>query len=128
MNEWQEVTLGDVLTLQRGFDLPVQDRKGGVFPVIASTGEVGRHQEAKVKAPGVVIGRSGSIGGGQYLENDFWPLNTTLWIKEFKGNNERYCYYLLKTIDFQQYNSGSGVPTLNRNHVHPLGCYDLCRF
>lgn len=120
MSAWLEVTLGDVLTLQRGFDLPVQDRKVGVFPVIASTGEVGRHQESKVKAPGVVIGRSGSIGGGQYLETDFWPLNTTLWVKDFKGNNEKYCYYLLKTIDFQQYNSGSGVPTLNRNHVHPL--------
>lgn len=120
MTDWQEMTLGDVITLQRGFDLPVQDRKAGAFPVIASTGEVGRHQEAKVKAPGVVIGRSGSIGGGQYIENDFWPLNTTLWVKDFKGNNERYCYYLLKTIDFQQYNSGSGVPTLNRNHVHPL--------
>ena len=120
MADWQKTTLGDVLTLQRGFDLPVQNRIGGAFPVIASTGEVGRHNVSKVKAPGVVIGRSGSIGGGQYIKEDFWPLNTTLWVKDFKGNDPRFCYYLLKTINFEQFNAGSGVPTLNRNHIYSL--------
>jgi type I restriction enzyme S subunit len=119
MGEWNSCTLGEVLTLQRGFDLPNQKRNAGSFPVVASTGIVGYHDEAKVPAPGVVIGRSGSIGGGQYLNVDFWPLNTTLWVKDFHGNNERYCYYLLKSLDFSVFNVGSGVPTLNRNHVHP---------
>ncbi len=118
--EWLGVTLGDVLTLQRGFDLPENDRQTGRFPVIASTGKVGIHSEAKVKGPGVVIGRSGSLGGGQFIQEDFWPLNTTLWIKDFKGNDARFCYYLLKSIDLATFNAGSGVPTLNRNHIHPL--------
>jgi type I restriction enzyme S subunit len=73
-----------------------------------------------VNGPGVVIGRSGSLGGGQYIESDFWPLNTTLWIKDFKGNDRRFCYYLIKSLDLARFNAGSGVPTLNRNHVHPL--------
>ena len=119
-SEWREVTLGDVLTLQRGFDLPIKKRESGAYEVIASTGPVGTHKEAKVRGPGVVIGRSGSIGGGQFIEEDFWPLNTTLWVKDFKGNYPRFCYYLLKSIDFTRLNAGSGVPTLNRNHVHPL--------
>jgi len=72
------------------------------------------------KGPGVVIGRSGSLGGAQFIPSDFWPLNTTLWVKDFKGNDPRFVYYLLKTIDFGQFNVGSGVPTLNRNHIHPL--------
>lgn len=67
-----------------------------------------------------MIGRSGSLGGGQFIDGPFWPLNTTLWVKDFKGNDPRFCYYLLRTIDFLQFNVGSGVPTLNRNHVHPL--------
>ena len=67
-----------------------------------------------------MIGRSGSIGGGQFIGQDFWPLNTTLWVKDFKGNDPRYCYYLLKSIDFSSMNAGSGVPTLNRNHLHPM--------
>ncbi len=70
-----------------------------------------------MQAPGVVIGRSGSIGGGQYITNNFWPLNTTLWVKDFKGHHPRFVYYLLKSIDFSQFNVGSGVPTLNRNHL-----------
>jgi type I restriction enzyme S subunit len=119
-SDWDSVTLGDVLTLQRGIDLPVQERKSGSIPVVASTGVVGFHCDAPVKGPGVVIGRSGSIGGGQYIESDFWPLNTTLWVKDFKENSPRFCYYLLKSMDFSGMNAGSGVPTLNRNHLHPL--------
>jgi type I restriction enzyme S subunit len=119
-NKWAEKKLGDVLTLQRGFDLPETERLPGAYPVIASTGPVGTHNAAMAKGPGVVIGRSGSLGGGQYIRSDFWPLNTTLWVKDFKGNDIRFCYYLLKSLDLANFNSGSGVPTLNRNHIHPL--------
>jgi len=109
--------LNDFITLQRGFDLPASTRKKGTVPVVASRAINGFHSEAKVKGPGVVIGRSGSIGGGQYIVEDFWPLNTTLWVKDFKGHNVRYVYYLLKSIDFSRFNAGAGVPTLNRNHL-----------
>lgn len=119
-SEWRDVTLGDVMTLQRGFDLPTTERKPGNYPVIASTGPVGMHEKAMVTGPGVVIGRSGSLGGGQFIKHDFWPLNTTLWVKDFKDNEPRFCYFLLKSLDLAQFNAGSGVPTLNRNHVHPL--------
>lgn len=118
--EWRDATLGNVLTLQRGFDLPETERKPGRYPVIASTGPVGTHDHAMVQGPGVVIGRSGSLGGGQFIAGDFWPLNTTLWVKDFKGNDRRFCYYLLKSLDLAHFNAGSGVPTLNRNHIHPL--------
>ena len=106
------IPLNEFITLQRGFDLPQDKRIKGDIPVIASTGIVGYHNEEKVQAPGVVIGRSGSIGGGQYI-----TLNTTLWVKDFKGHHPRFVYYLLKSIDFSQFNVGSGVPTLNRNHL-----------
>ena len=114
------VALNELVTLQRGFDLPKSDRKNGSFPVIASTSIGGYHDSFKVKGPGVVIGRSGSIGGGQFIEQDFWPLNTTLWVKDFKGHDERFIYYLMKSIDFSVFNVGSGVPTLNRNHLSSL--------
>mgnify|MGYP000940735360 CR=1 FL=1 len=120
-SEWTECSLGDVLTLQRGMDLPKGDRTvAGKYPVVASNGIVGYHDQFQAKGPGVVIGRSGSIGGGQYIKGDYWPLNTTLWVRDFKGNIPRYCYYLLKSIDFSKFNVGTGVPTLNRNHIHPM--------
>lgn len=112
--------LNELITLQRGFDLPKDKRLDGNIPVVASTGIAGFHNEAKVKANGVVIGRSGSIGGGQYITEDFFPLNTTLYVKDFKGHHPRFIYYLFRSIDFSQFNVGTGVPTLNRNHLSSL--------
>jgi type I restriction enzyme S subunit len=111
------IALNNLIILQRGFDLPEIERVTGNIPVVASTGIIGSHNIAKVKGPGVVIGRSGSIGGGQYVAGDFWPLNTTLWVKDFKEHNPRFIYYVLKNIDFSRFNFGTGVPTLNRNHI-----------
>jgi len=118
------VSLLDLVTLQRGFDLPKDKRENGSIPVVAANGIGGYHSEAKVEPPGVVIGRSGSIGGGQFIDEPFWPLNTVLWVKDFKGSHPRFVYYLLRSIDFQSFNAGSGVPTLNRNH---LGSIDVWR-
>ncbi|WP_257008103.1 restriction endonuclease subunit S [Haemophilus influenzae] len=115
-----KIPLNEFITLQRGFDLPSNKRISGSVPVVASTGIAGYHNEIKVKAPGVVIGRSGSIGGGQYIEKDFFPLNTTLYVKDFKGHYPRFIYYLLKSIDFTSFNVGTGVPTLNRNHLSSI--------
>ena len=120
-----KIPLNEFITLQRGFDLPSNKRISGNVPVVASTGIAGYHNEIKVKAPGVVIGRSGSIGGGQYIEKDFFPLNTTLYVKDFKGHYPRFIYYLLKSIDFTSFNVGTGVPTLNRNHLSSILISDL---
>ncbi len=120
-----KIPLNEFITLQRGFDLPSNKRISGSVPVVASTGIAGYHNEIKVKAPGVVIGRSGSIGGGQYIEKDFFPLNTTLYVKDFKGHYPRFIYYLLKSIDFTSFNVGTGVPTLNRNHLSSILISDL---
>jgi len=117
---WEVGRLDDVLVLQRGFDLPKADRSGGDVPIYAATGVTGFHNEAKVKAPGVVTGRSGTIGEVVYVQEDFWPLNTALWAKGFPKAEPLYAYYLLSSIDLRQFNSGAAVPTLNRNNVHCL--------
>jgi type I restriction enzyme S subunit len=115
---WTVEKLGSALTLQRGFDLPTKQRQEGNIPVYASTGPVGTHNQAKVKGPGVLTGRSGSLGTVTYVKEDFWPLNTTLWVKNFQTVTPIYAFYLLKTIDFNTLNSGAAVPTLDRNNVH----------
>jgi type I restriction enzyme S subunit len=117
---WKTLPLIDVATLQRGYDLPVQDRIPGSVPILAATSEVGTHTYAKVAGPGVVTGRSGSIGNVQFVEQDYWPLNTTLYVKDFHGNDPRFIYYLLQQLDLQRYHEGTGVPTLNRNNIHTI--------
>lgn len=117
---WQIKTLQDLLLLQRGFDLPAQDRVPGDFPIIAASGPSGTHAEAMAKGPGVVTGRSGVLGRVFLELDDHWPLNTTLWVKEFRGATACYAYEVLRLLDFKAFNAGSAVPTLNRNHIHGL--------
>jgi len=118
MEGWQTKFLGEVCTLQRGFDLPTQSRKPGSFPLVSSSGVIDSHDEGPVPAPGVVTGRSGSIGNVFFVEEPFWPLNTTLYVRDFKGNDPRFVYHLLNYFDLKSYAGGTGVPTLNRNDVH----------
>lgn len=119
-NSWKTYKLEKVATLQRGFDLPNTKRNKGKYPVIAASGFSTWHNEFKVRGPGVTTGRSGTLGQVFYVEKDFWPLNTSLWVKDFHRNDQRFIYYFLKTLKFEDYNSGTSVPTLNRNDVHKL--------
>jgi type I restriction enzyme S subunit len=118
MKGWKAKPLGDVCTLQRGFDLPTQNRRPGAHPLISSSGIVDTHDESRVQGPGVITGRSGSIGNVFYVERDFWPLNTALYVRDFHDNFPRFVYYLLIAFDLKRFSGGAGVPTLNRNDVH----------
>ena len=118
---WRMGTIGDMFELQRGFDLPSQDRKDGEFPIYASTGIAEYHNHYKVDAPCVVTGRSGTIGEVFYIDKKCWPLNTTLWVKDFKGTPSFFVYYKLKELELGKTVSGfAAVPTLNRNDVHMM--------
>lgn len=117
-DNWDVKPLKEVAPLQRGFDLPYSSIKKGLYPVVFSNGVGAFHSTYMVKGPGVVTGRSGTIGKIHYVENDYWPHNTALWVTDFHNNDPLFVYYLFKTIPWDLYNSGSGVPTLNRNDVH----------
>ena len=115
---WEKKKFVDACVLQRGFDLPKRLRIQGNYPLVSSSGIIDTHKEPKVSRPGVVTGRSGSIGSVFFIDDDFFPLNTTLYIKDFCGNDPRFIYYLLESFDLSRFKSGAGVPTLNRNNVH----------
>lgn len=115
---WRTGSVGDLIVLQRGFDLPAAQRTDGPYIVLSAGGQHGTHHEFMVKGPGVTTGRSGVIGRVFYSHENYWPLNTSLWVKEFKVATAPFAYHFLKTIDLRQLNAGSAVPTLNRNHVH----------
>ncbi len=118
--DWNVNNLGNFITLQRGYDLPHRERKIGNIPIITSSGFGGTHSEFRALSPGVVTGRYGTIGDVFYVQEDFWPLNTTLYVKNFYGNNPLFASYLLKTIDFHSHSGKSGVPGVNRNDLHEL--------
>jgi len=120
MGEWRETSLGDVLTLQRGFDITKKMQRPGPVPIVSSSGIGSFHDEARAEGPGVVIGRKGSLGTAFFIDGPYWPHDTTLWVRDFKGNDPFFCYLLLKTLPLAGLDAGSSNPTLNRNHAHTL--------
>ena len=119
MSEWKECELGDVLNLRRGYDLPHSEMKDGNIPVAGSNGIIGTHNIATPIEPCITVGRSGSAGS-TFFYNKAWAHNTTLYIDDFKGNDPQYLYYLLLSLPLKKMAGGSAVPSLNRNHIHPL--------
>lgn len=117
---WNEDIFDNFIRLNRGFDLPDRDVVLGDYPVAASSSIKTYHHKYKAKGPGVTTGRSGSLGVVQYIANEFWPLNTTLYVKDYKGNYPKYVFYFLQLMHLENFNSGAGVPTLNQNHLHKL--------
>ena len=115
---WERGPLEGAMVLQRGFDLPTQNRQDGTVPIYGSTGILGYHDKAKAAAPGVVTGRSGTLGKVQYVAEDYWPLNTALWVNEFKRVPPLFALFLLREMDLRKYNGGASVPTLDRKSVH----------
>lgn len=112
---WAVKPIEEIAHLKRGYDLPVQSRIEGEIPVFAANGVVGYHDTAKVCGPGVITGRSGTLGSVQYAETGFWPLNTTLYVTDFHGNEPKYIEWFLRMYKLDRFHRGAGVPTLNRN-------------
>jgi type I restriction enzyme, S subunit len=107
----------DLCLLSRGFDLPDADMQPGDVPVVASTSIKGFHNVAKVQPPVVTTGRSGSLGTVLFVNEPAWPLNTALYVKNFRGNSPHVVYFTLRSLHLENFNAGAGVPTLNRNHL-----------
>jgi type I restriction enzyme, S subunit len=112
------IQLGDFLTLKRGYDLPEHSRLPGEIPIVSSAGITGTHKEAKVESPGVVTGRYGTLGEVFYIEEPFWPLNTALYVQDFKGNHRRFVSYFLKWVLNGTQSDKAAVPGVNRNDLH----------
>lgn len=117
-DNWKTKRTGEIAPLQRGFDLPTREVIEGDFPVVYSNGILRKHNTFKVESPGVVTGRSGTIGKVSYVEEDFWPHNTSLWVTDFKNNDPKFIYYFYSIFNLERFSGGSTVPTLNRNDVH----------
>jgi len=117
---WFRTTVGEQLLLQRGFDITKDAQNPGKVPVVSSGGIKSYHDEPMSKAPGVVLGRKGTLGSVYFLETDYWPHDTTLWVKDFRGNEPKFIYYFFKGLDVKHLDTGTANPALNRNLVHPI--------
>ena len=117
---WIKCNVNEILTFHRGYDLTRENMKEGPYPVVGSTSVIGYHNEYKIEGPGIVTGRSGSLGQYQLIWENYWPHNTSLYISDFKNHSIFYIFPLLQTLDFSALNNGGAIPTLNRNTLSNL--------
>jgi type I restriction enzyme, S subunit len=117
---WRTTVIKRFAELQRGHDLTDAERTEGVYPVVTSGGISGTHGSFIARGPGVVTGRYGSTGRLYYIEEDFWPHNTSLYVKDFHENGPRYVWYSLQTVDFAAHSAKAAVPGIDRNDIHVL--------
>lgn len=119
---WSVMQLKRAVTFQRGHDLPTDERQEGEIPVVSSAGVSSKHNRAAAKGPGIVTGRYGTIGQFYLVNDDYWPLNTTLYSIDLHGNEPRFLRYMLEKLSplFLLNAVKSAVPGIDRNDVHPI--------
>lgn len=113
---WTVQTLGDICELAYGKALKQSIRRSGNVPVYGSNGQVGWHDKALVKGPGIVVGRKGNPGIATWSPTEFYPIDTTFYVVP-RGPVNSF-YYLLHMLSMQNLGSlgaDSAVPGLNRN-------------
>lgn len=115
---WTRVPLGDVLTLKRGYDLPSSTRVDGEVPVVSSSGITGYHNQVQAKAPGIVTGRYGTLGQVYFVQRDFWPLNTALYVSDFRGLQPEFALHLLRNVLASWQSDKAAVPGIDRKVLH----------
>ncbi|MFJ5303781.1 hypothetical protein [Streptomyces sp. NPDC088350] len=118
VEDWVDGRFVEFAHLQRGFDITVAEQRQGLVPVVSSSGISSFHDVAKVGGPGVVTGRKGKLGSVYYLESDYWPHDTSLWVNDFKGNDPLFVALYMRAMRLERFDAATSVPTLNRNVVH----------
>jgi type I restriction enzyme, S subunit len=116
---WEVVRLDEVCSFEYGKALKAELRnKEGKFPVLGSNGFVGFHDSYLVNGPGIVIGRKGAAGEISFVAKNFWPIDTTYFLKLSQNLSLLYFYFLLKTLRLNQFEKSTAIPGLNRNDAY----------
>ncbi|MEJ2743780.1 MAG: restriction endonuclease subunit S [Gammaproteobacteria bacterium] len=117
---WQQGKLGDFVEFKYGKGLPERVRSPGNYKVYGSGGVVGSHNTPLVSGPGIVVGRKGTVGSVYWENDDFFPIDTTFYVLPKTDIQNRFAFYLLKSLPLQDMNTDAAVPGLNRNNAFRL--------
>ena len=117
---WKRVRLGNVLQVCHGKCQHSIESNTGKYPILATSGEIGRTDSYLYDKPSVLIGRKGTIDKPQYIDSPFWTIDTLFYTKIAEGYNPKFLYYLCLTIDWTSMNEASGVPSLSANRIESL--------
>jgi len=119
--DWEVTFLGKIAYLEYGASLPERKRNKGRVPVYGSSGIVGYHSEELIDGPGIIIGRKGTVGAINWVDKNFYPIDTTFYISKNQSKEYlKWLFYLLSNLHLERLNITTGVPGLNRKQAHSV--------
>jgi len=118
--EWKVTRLGQMLTICHGKSQRGLEATDGIYPILATGGEIGRANRFLYDKPSVLIGRKGTIDEPQYMDTPFWTVDTLFYSVVHEPNHAKFIFYRFCLIDWKQYNEASGVPSLNARTIEAI--------
>lgn len=117
-NSWTSRRLGEILSLEYGRALPVENRSGRGFPVIGSSGCTGEHHRSLIDGPSIIVGRKGTVGKVTWSDGPSWPIDTTFWVRPKVELDLRWLYWALSRANLERLEASTGIPGLSRTDAY----------
>jgi type I restriction enzyme S subunit len=118
--KWEVKRLGEVLKVRHGKSQHDVAAGDGMYPILATGGEIGRTNYYLYDKPSVLIGRKGTIDVPQYVATPFWTIDTLFFTEIMNDASAKFIFYKFNTINWRSYNEASGVPSLNASTIEGI--------
>jgi len=119
-DEWEERKLGELLTVMHGKSQKSVASDSGDYPILGTSGQIGKGDQYLYDKPSVLIGRKGTIDRPQYMDEPFWTIDTLFYTHVYERAIAKFLYYRFLLIDWTSYNEASGVPSLNSSTIENI--------
>ena len=117
-SDWEEKTLGEVLTIGNGRDY--KHLSEGDIPVFGTGGYMTSVAGYLHDGETVFIGRKGTINKPYMFNGKFWTVDTLFYTKEFKDILPKFVYAIFQKINWSLYNEATGVPSLSKSTIYKI--------
>ena len=117
---WTAQRLGDILEIRHGKNQREVENPEGRYPILGTGGIIGRTNAFLYDRPSVLIGRKGTIDRPQYMDTPFWTIDTLFYTSISDRALPRFIFYVFCTINWQQYNAATGVPSLAASTIESI--------
>ncbi|WP_439240156.1 restriction endonuclease subunit S [Lonepinella sp. BR2474] len=117
---WERRKLGEILKIKSGMNQKAIELPTGIYPILATGGEIGRTNTALYNKESVLIGRKGTIDKPYYMNTPFWTVDTLFYSELSEKISGLFIYNLFQKINWRSYDTSTGVPSLTSSTIHNI--------
>ena len=119
-DNWVLTKLGDVVKVINGKSQKEVENPSGAYPIYGSGGVIGKADAYSCLSGSTIIGRKGTINNPQFIETNFWNVDTAFGMKPYEAVNDLYFYYFCKSFDFTSLDKSSTLPSLTKTAIEGI--------